>query len=104
MRLPDRKRDAQPMHLPVEGVAADAELARDVAKVSALELQLPEQGVALRPSERVERNVLRQRDGRLGGCGADTVVAGQVGHAEPVARTPRDHGAERVAQLPYVSR
>src|SRR5215470_2611729 len=101
--LLDSRLDTQPMHLPVEGVAADAELARDEAQVPALELQFPEQRVALRPSERVERNTLRRRCGRLRGRCADTVVLGQVRQPEPVARAPRDHGAQRVAQLPYVS-
>src|SRR5215831_2857517 len=100
----DSRRDTQPMHFPVEGVAADAELARDEAQVAALDLQFPEQGVALRPSERVERGVLRRNVGRFRGRRADTVVLGQVRQAEQVARAPRDHRAQHVAQLPYVSR
>src|SRR5213082_2151355 len=47
--------DVQPMHFPVEGVAADAELACEVADVAMLEVQLPEQGLAFRHSERIER-------------------------------------------------
>src|SRR5712691_9248451 len=54
-RLLDRPLNVQPMHFPVEGVAADAELACDVADVAMLEIQLPEQGLALRSSERIER-------------------------------------------------
>ena len=48
-RFLDGPRDAEPAHLPVEGVAADAEIARDVADVAALELQLAQQRLALGP-------------------------------------------------------
>src|SRR5437879_816887 len=76
VRLLDRPLDVQPMHFPVERVAADAELARDVADVAMLEIQLPEQGLALRSSERIERVHLGRRRRRLR---AETVVGRQIG-------------------------
>src|SRR5256885_498336 len=60
-RLPDRPLDVQPMHFPVQRVAADAELARDVADVAMLEIELAEQRLALGSSERVERVRLGER-------------------------------------------
>src|SRR2546421_436421 len=42
-----RPRDAQPVHLSIDRVAADAEIARDVADVAALELELAHQRLAL---------------------------------------------------------
>src|SRR5712691_8714144 len=78
-RLLDRPLDVQPMHFPVERVAADAELARDVADVAMLEIQLPEQRLALRSSERIERVHLGRGRRRLCGPQAQTVVGRQIG-------------------------
>ena len=39
----------------------------------------------------------------LGGSRAQAVVRRQIGDVEPVARAQRDHGAQRVAQLPQVA-
>src|SRR5881296_650329 len=101
-RLPDRPLDAQPLHFPVQRVAADAEIARDVADVAVLEIELPEQRLALGSAERVERVRLGKRSPALGSPRAKAVLGGQVSHVELVARAPRNHGAQRVAQLPYV--
>src|SRR5205809_5913349 len=101
-RLSDRPLDVQPMHFPVGRVAAGAGLARDVADVAVLEIELAEQRLALGPAERVERVRLGKRSPALGGPRAKAVLGRQVGHVELVARTSRDHGAQRVAQLSYV--
>src|SRR5437867_11930246 len=79
VRFFDRPLDVQPMHFPVERVAADAELARDVADVAMLEIQLPEQGLALRSSERIERVHLGHGRRRLRGPQAETVIGRQIG-------------------------
>src|SRR6266513_5979413 len=78
-RLLDRPFNVQSMDFPVESVAADAELARDVADVAMLEIQLPEQGLALRSSERIERVDLGRRRRRLHGPQAQTIVGRQIG-------------------------
>src|SRR5205807_5291010 len=101
-RLPERPLDVQPMHFPVERVAPDAELARDVADVAMLKIELPEQRLALRSSERVERVRLGKRGPAFGRPRAKAVLGRQVSHVELVARAPRNHGAQRVAQLTYV--
>src|SRR5438270_8399399 len=101
-RLPERPLDVQPMHFPVERVAPDAELARDVADIAMLKIELPEQRLALRSSERVERIRLGKRSPGFGRPRAKAVLGRQVSRVEVVARTPRNHGAQRVAQLPYV--
>src|SRR6266403_4288921 len=102
MQRPDRPLDVQPVHFPVERVAADAKLARDVADVAMLEIQLPEQRLALGSSERVERVRLGKRGSAFGGPRAEAELGRQVSHVELVARAPRNHGAQRGAQLPYV--
>src|SRR2546426_10176599 len=101
-RLPDRPLNVQPMYFPVERVAADAELARDVADVAVLEIELPEQRLALGSAERVERVRLGKRGPAFGRPRAKAVLGRQVSHVELVARAPRNHGAQRVAQLSYV--
>jgi len=77
-RLLDRLLDVQPLHFPVEGVAADAELACEVADVAMLDIQLPEQGLALRPSERIERIHPGRERRRLRGPRGEAVVGRQI--------------------------
>src|SRR5712691_2999336 len=89
------------MHFPVERVAADAELARDVADVAMLKIQLPEQGLALRSSERIERVHLGPGRRRPRG---ETVVGRQICWFEQIARAERNHRAQHVAQLADVAR
>src|SRR5262247_1177916 len=74
--------DAQAVHLAVDGVAADAEVARDVADVAVLLLELAQQRRALGLAERVEP--LGARLG-LDDARAQAVLRRQVDHVEPVA-------------------
>src|SRR3954452_17291826 len=96
--------DGEPMHLAIERIAAHAELAREVAQVALRELELAQQHLTLRSAERVERERLGRRRLGCGGRRIKAVVRRQVADVQLVARAPHDHRAQRVSQLPHVSR
>src|SRR5581483_2177518 len=52
--LPRGKGDSQPAHLPVEGIAADTELARHAADVAVVQVDLAQQCSALRLLQRIQ--------------------------------------------------
>src|SRR5436190_13565400 len=96
--------DSEPMHLAIERVAAHAELAREAAQIALRELELAQQHLALRSAERVERERLGRPRVGCGGRRIKAVVRRQVADVQLIARAAHDHRAQRVAQLPDVSR
>ena len=69
-----------------------------------LEIQLPEQGLAFRPSERIERIHPGRVRRRLRGPRAKTVVGRQICQLEQIAHAERNHRSQHVAQLADVAR